>query len=1593
MTVRWKPLLILSGLFLVTAAVGVMAIAYTMMSAPGSDDLLALARKDRQARKYDNAVVHYRRALQQDAKNPAIHMELATLYAEWSGQAPAERRPDLRAQQLRSLADAAKYDPRRAEPRRLLLADALAHDEPAEAAQRAEELLKLEPADRDAHYVMAVHDLGQAQPDLEGARKHLEALEGEAPPRLRTEWARARAAEVARDEAALAAILARTTQGQPAPPAEAGAVDRLAYLRLQALAAVRESRPAALAGRAEQIRVAAAALVEPKDAPSNRITAVGVLLDDVRATLEKAATGAGLADKAKLDAAIAAIDQTIDATFKAATDPGRPVDLRIARAYASHLMARRRLPECLAVVDAALKAPVAALPAYQLDAMDLREVAVKATLAAVDDPARFDKAAPYIKDLLDSPLAPYQGLGHLFQGAIELERSGLVGGTGASTTDPKRKGEALTHLRKAAEQLPNVATAKALYGVALILSNEPALGRQYLQEARRLGGNLEPRYQIWAAWSMSEAGYPEDAEPIVQGLADRFAGGQLPRELEGTICLLAGEVAQARGGKENLARAEDQYRRAYASGQAVPSAVALRLAQLEFLRGDADAALTRLANLRAKARAGGSPKAPTGASAPDAASPRDAGPSVDRLTVMILLDQFSRLERGGKGDGDVEALMKKAKLDPADDAGRARLAAAKHAEARAVLEGSLKTYPADAEIAGLDATLLVREGKVKDAVDHLGAFLARNPESLPALELRAQILAEKVPGGGAEARRMLAQAAERSDNTGPLVQLAMLDLRDNDLDAAARTSAKIRARWKEAAAADLLDAQIAARREDPRGTVAALDAALKKDPGNKIAQFWKAQLDDRAGATGAATKVYQEIARQNPVREIGDGLSLATASRWALATQAFENQDLDGAIAGYQALLHDGEAGSLARAARWKLVAAHATKGRWEVARKELDALMKDPAASDEERVQAANYYRLNHEEPAAVALLDGVLKAHPDDAGAVVTRAYMLIGAEKPAEAVALIEKALAAAKGPAKPAVYLMLAAVENQRDGSAAGLRKAEAALDRGLAAHPGALDLIQAKARIMRLAGDGPGSIAFLEAQAKADPKGPVRRYLVDAYREAGDLARAEAAATELAQAAPKDPAPAVLVARLVGARAAAAAGKGDQAGEKALNERQATLIRQGRAAFPAEPAFLEAECDLAARRGDMARAMAVTKDLDALDGTSAAGPILRARLFEAQGSFRQAAEAYGDAVTRNPRGGETRLALGRAALAAGKPDEAVRQANWVLEGTPDAAAALLLKARGLAAAEGSDAGRRKNREEAVTLLKKAVAQQPKFAEAHRQLADVLLSLGRRPAALEALRAAVKAVPDDPATLSLLIQRMAESPAAGQPADPAALAEAGSLAQAAAAQDQRGDLGLAAAVGFHRAGQIALALPLAEASGAKIRAPGARLAYGDLLLAAAEGQAPSDPDRARALFGKAVAQYDQILAVQPTSVEAVNNKAWILHRYLKDDPAALALADGLVRRVDPASLPGEFFDTLGEIQESLGHAREAEEAYSKGLRKSPDLPILNYHMGRLVASDRARSGDAADYLQKARKGADRLRPADRDEIAGLLSKIGH
>ncbi len=1267
---------------------------------------------------------------------------------------------------------------------------------------------------------------------------------------------------------------------------------------------------------------------EAEAAPA-RVRLLSSLLEQV----QKRLTTLGAADPvAKKEAAALAdsLESVAEAIYTRAIEVTGANDLRPHLAYAEHLVFRDGPKKALEVASTALKLKIAALPAWDNVATGLRDVAIRAALAQTDDPARFDRAVPFVKELIASANPRASGIGHLYKGLIALERSGMLSaaagadGPGtASSVDSKAGEEAAAELKLAAAALPDAATAQALYGVSLILTGEANLGRQYLQAAQKLGGEgLEPRYQVFAAWSILQAGYPEDAAPIVARMIASAESGGLPRDFAPTLHLLMGEILQAR---RQLRPARAEFEKALASGQAMTPALQVRLAQIDFQLGENDKGMARIEGLK------NDPK---------------AGPTAERIAV--------------------QALNERNKL----------------AEARARIDQARARFPDSDELAELDAAMHLASGKPEAADALLRDYLAKHPKSEEIALVRARVLSGPLKKPD-EARKILADLAETAKTSAPLVQLALLDMNRRDLEGASKTIARIRARWKEAASADLLDAQLALASENPQGAATALDAALKKDPNNKVALFWKAMIDERSGASAKAAQVYESILKDQPVKEIDNGLSLTTAARLALADMALQNQDVDGAISRFQGILKGG-AGEMDRAVRWKLIAAMAAKGQDAQARAEVARLVASPATSAEDRVQAAEFFRRQGDDASGLAQLDLALKKDPANTGAVAYKAMMLASKDKAADASALIRKAMAASAQPAN--MDLMLAALENLAPGPD-NLDRALGALSDGLKKHPESVELVQAKYQVLKLKGDK-GAVAFVQETARGDARPAMKRLLAEVYRSERRLEEAETVVRDLLKESPKDNKMAAVLVGLVAARAQEAADSGDRPAEKTLNARTAELIRGFREQFPNDPSFPQADCELAARSGDLARAKRIAAEVSEMDPTSPIGPLLRARLFAAEGRTEEVARSYDEALARSPRRTDIRLALAQADLALGKSDEALKQTKYVLDADRDQPTALLLKAQALASREGTPADVAKRRAEAEKTLRDAIAAQPKFVEAYHLLAELRMGDRDRKGAVDLLMQALKIIPNDDTGLAQVIQYLCSASAPGQPAPRADVQKAMDLAEQFGAKDERGVFALALAVGFSRSGQVDLALPWAEKAAQKIDRPIVHMTCGDILLAKAE--ATTVEADAKEVFKKAVEQYDAVLKQQANAVEAINNKAWILHRYLGRHADALLVAEDLVKRSDPSTLPAEFYDTLGSIQEAVGKPKLAEDSYTQGLRKAPNGPMLNFHLGRLLAADPSRGGAAARHLEAARSSG-RLSKADAASVETLLKEI--
>jgi tetratricopeptide (TPR) repeat protein len=365
-----------------------------------------------------------------------------------------------------------------------------------------------------------------------------------------------------------------------------------------------------------------------------------------------------------------------------------------------------------------------------------------------------------------------------------------------------------------------------------------------------------------------------------------------------------------------------------------------------------------------------------------------------------------------------------------------------------------------------------------------------------------------------------------------------------------------------------------------------------------------------------------------------------------------------------------------------------------------------------------------------------------------------------------------------------------------------------------------------------------------------------------------------------------------------------------------------------------------------------------------------------------------AGAYQEALERDPNQVELRLLFGQTLLKLGEAESALKEADIVLDLDKSRSDALLLQARALAESGRTPSEKDEHQRLAIAKLTGATGANPRLAEAFHTLAEIHLKRRDRAAALQVLKDDLGKNPDDSAALVRLIELLAGPLPADRPTKGAELEEATRIAREIASGDKGGAMILALAVGFHKARQLELALPYAEAAAKKLDAPAAHLNLGDILLTIAEGQ--SDQSQARASLERAVAEYDLVLKAQPSSIEAANNKAWILHTYLGQTRRALELVLALQQRVSAAVLPGEFYDTLGSIQESVGKRSEAERAYADGLKKSPEHPMLNFHFGKLIAADRDRAGRARSHLQKALDNG-RLSPPLAQEAIRLVQRI--
>ena len=118
--------------------------------------------------------------------------------------------------------------------------------------------------------------------------------------------------------------------------------------------------------------------------------------------------------------------------------------------------------------------------------------------------------------------------------------------------------------------------------------------------------------------------------------------------------------------------------------------------------------------------------------------------------------------------------------------------------------------------------------------------------------------------------------------------------------------------------------------------------------------------------------------------------------------------------------------------------------------------------------------------------------------------------------------------------------------------------------------------------------------------------------------------------------------------------------------------------------------------------------------------------------------------------------------------------------------------------------------------------------------------------------------------------------------------------------------------------------------------------------------------------------AIAAYETTLRLNSRNLLAANNLAVLLVDH-KRDPSSLQRAFSLSRDFEKEAPHPLFIDTLGWVRFKMGQQEEAIRLMKDAVAKSPDMSVLNYHLGMALFQSGQRV-EARTYLSKALKSSD-------------------
>lgn len=119
-------------------------------------------------------------------------------------------------------------------------------------------------------------------------------------------------------------------------------------------------------------------------------------------------------------------------------------------------------------------------------------------------------------------------------------------------------------------------------------------------------------------------------------------------------------------------------------------------------------------------------------------------------------------------------------------------------------------------------------------------------------------------------------------------------------------------------------------------------------------------------------------------------------------------------------------------------------------------------------------------------------------------------------------------------------------------------------------------------------------------------------------------------------------------------------------------------------------------------------------------------------------------------------------------------------------------------------------------------------------------------------------------------------------------------------------------------------------------------------------------------------RAMAAYETVLRLNPRNVLAANNLAVLLVDR-KGDPSSLQKAFALSRDFEKEAPHPLFIDTLAWVRFKMGQQEEAIRLMKQAIAKSPNMSVLNYHLG-IAFFQSGKRAEARTYLSKALQGTE-------------------